>query len=304
MKKINLAVFFLWLSTGIASAQETTTQATPEPSIGLTSSELLVVALLLFAVILLVATAFIFKAFKQLYTEQIHPVPYQKPAIPELLDYETWLALHKNKPGIWTKLMGLKPLAAEKDMLLPEAYDGIHELNNPSPTWFNLLFGATFLFAVGYLYYYHVADGPRQDTEYQTEMVKAAEEKRVFLAKFSTNYDEQSVKLDTKLIAKGKSVFDANCVACHGNNGQGTVGPNLTDEFWLHGGSVNEVFKTVKYGVPEKGMISWEKNLNAQNIAEVSNYIMSLQGTKPAGAKAPQGEKYMPKSATEAEVEK
>jgi cytochrome c oxidase cbb3-type subunit 3 len=299
MKKTNLSILFLLLSYGIVNAQESALQVIPEPSIGLSTTELLVIALLVFALVLLIAAISLFSAFKQMYKEQIHPTPYQKPAKPELLDYETWLKQHKKQSGIWTKLMGLKPIEAEKDMLLPEDYDGIRELNNPTPMWFNLLFGATLVFAAGYLYYYDIADGPKQDTEYETEMAKAADDKRIFLAKFATNVDESSVKVDSKLIANGKGVFDANCVACHGDKGQGLVGPNLTDEFWLHGGNINEVFKTIKYGVPEKGMVSWEKNLTSQNIAEVANYIMSLQGTKPAGAKAPQGEKFTPAAAAD-----
>lgn len=181
MKKTNLSILFLVLSYGIVNAQESAPQVIPEPSIGLSTTELLVIALLVFALVLLIAAISLFSAFKQMYKEQTHPTPYQKPVKPELLDYDTWLKQHKNQSGMWTKLLGLKPIEAEKDMLLPEDYDGIHELNNPTPTWFNLLFGATLVFAVGYLYYYHIADGPKQDTEYETEMAKAAEDKRIFL---------------------------------------------------------------------------------------------------------------------------
>ncbi|MCY1548105.1 cytochrome c oxidase, cbb3-type, subunit III [compost metagenome] len=128
-------------------------------------------------------------------------------------------------------------------------------------------------------------------------MAKAEVDKRKFLAQSTGSYDENSVKLDASLIANGKNVYDANCVACHGDQGQGgAVGPNLVDEYWLHGGSINDIFKTIKYGVPEKGMVSWEKNLSAKNISEVTNYIMSLSGTKPANAKAPQGELYKAES--------
>ena len=86
-------------------------------------------------------------------------------------------------------------------------------------------------------------------------------------------------------------MFATRCPPCHGNNAEGLVGPNLTDEYWLHGGGVKDVFKTIKYGVPEKGMIAWEKSLSAQQISDITNYVLSLKGTKPAGAKAPQGDK-------------
>ena len=87
------------------------------------------------------------------------------------------------------------------------------------------------------------------------------------------------------------AVYKANCVACHGEKGQGTVGPNLTDEFWIHGSKIDYVFKTIKYGVPEKGMMSWEKVLSPKQISEVSNYILSIKGTAPENPKAPQGDK-------------
>lgn len=262
------------------------------PSIGLTTSELLIVALFIFAFVALLATFIMLNTLKVIIKERNNPAPFVKYQAPEPLDYGEWLKLKNRKPNIWTKLLSLKPIEQEESLIIPHAYDGIHELNNPVPRWFNILFYGTMIFAVGYLYYYHIADGPKQDQEYATEMEKAAEDKRIFLARAAEKFDENSVKLDGALIENGKTVFNTNCVACHGEHGQGTVGPNLTDQFWLHGGSINDIFKTVKYGVAAKGMASWEKNLSSKNIAEVVNYIMSLQGTRPANPKAPQGEKY------------
>ncbi|WAC39905.1 cbb3-type cytochrome c oxidase N-terminal domain-containing protein [Pedobacter sp. SL55] len=233
-----------------------------------------------------------YKSFKVIYQESKNPTPY-KTKEDRKLEYEEWVKLNGEKPNIWTKLLSLKPLSAEKDLEIPHAYDGIKELNNPVPAWFNVLFYGTLIFAAGYLYYYHIGEhGERQDDEYKTEMAKADLAKQKFLAKNASSVDENSVKVDPSQIAVGKGVFDANCVACHGQNGEGLVGPNLTDEFWLHGGSVKDIFKVVKYGVPEKGMVSWEKNMSSANISAVTNYILSLQGSKPANPKAPQGEKY------------
>ncbi len=295
MKKIKwiLTGTFVPLATLYAKADDAAALVIPEPSIGLSTTELLVLALLLFAVVLLLASVTLFNAFKIMYREKDHPSPAQSPRTSEPLDYEAWLQKKKSNTGIWTKLLSLKPIEQEKDMVIPHAYDGIHELNNPVPTWFNVLFYGTLIFAAGYMYYYHIGEhGERQDDEYLTEMNKAELEKKAYLAKFAVSVDENSVKIDPSQIVVGKSIYDANCTACHGEHGEGLVGPNLTDEYWLHGGSVSDIFKVIKYGVPEKGMVSWEKNMSSSNISAVTNYILSLKDTKPANAKAPQGELY------------
>lgn len=293
MKKIKSVILLLFLSvTSFAQTQEAAQIVIPEPSLGLSTSEILIVALLLFAVVLLVVSIILFNAFKVMLKEQSNPTPYKKYEAGELLDYDEWVKQNKSKPNIWTKLLSLKPLEEEKNLEIPHSYDGIKELNNPVPHWFNFLFYGTMIFAVGYIYYYHFGGGARQDDEYKTELVNAELAKKKFLAKSGTAIDENTVKIDSTEILSGKGVYNANCIACHGENGEGLVGPNLTDEFWLHGGSPSDIFKVVKYGVPEKGMVSWEKNLSAKNISEVTNYIISLKGTKPANAKAPQGPKF------------
>ena len=269
-------------------------------SFNLSITEILIIALLVFVVVLLFVTIVLFNAFKITLKAQNNPQPYHKYETPVPLTYEDWLKQKKSKPNIWTKLLSLKPIEKEEELIIPHAYDGIHELNNPVPTWFNVLFYGSIIFGVGYFYYYHIGEyGPKQDQEYENEMVQAATDKKIFLAKSGEKYDESSVKVDQNLIVSGKQVFNTNCMACHGEKGEGTVGPNLTDEFWLHGGSIAAIFKTIKYGVPAKGMVSWEKNLSAKNIAELSNYILSLKGTKPANAKAPQGDVYKEESAVD-----
>lgn len=301
MKKFKLTVLLLSLTIGVfAQAKDAVAPIVPvaaPQSMGLSSSELLIIALLIFSAVLLAVTITLFNAFKVMYKVQADPNPYQPYQAESPIEFEDWLKQKKSKPNFWTKILSLKPLEEEKGMIIPHSYDGIQELNNPVPAWFNILFFGTIIFAAGYLFYYHVGEyGQRQDTEYETEIAKAASDKRKFLAMSGTSIDESSVKIDASQIVAGKGVFDANCIACHGDKGQGLVGPNLTDEFWLHGGSINDIFKTVKYGVPEKGMVSWEKNLSAANISEVSNYIISLKDTKPAGPKEPQGVKYEDKS--------
>jgi cytochrome c oxidase cbb3-type subunit 3 len=198
------------------------------------------------------------------------------------------------KPGIWERLLDLKPLAQEKDIMMEHTFDGIAELDNPTPGWFMWLFYSTIAFAICYMAYFHVFHfGKMQEEEYAIEMKTAAAEKEAYLAKSADKVDENSVKQtsDNAVLNSGKAIFQSNCVACHGDHAQGVVGPNLTDEFWLHGGKINNLFKTIKYGVPEKGMISWEKTLSPKQISDVANYILSLKGSMPASPKAPQGTK-------------
>lgn len=193
----------------------------------------------------------------------------------------------------WNNFLGLKPIEQEDSLKIEDhEYDGIAELNNPIPIWFNALFYSTVVFAVGYLLIYHVFGiGLNQDQEYHKEMAKAEKEKAEYLSKSANAYDENTVEIDATgtLAANGKAIFTANCQACHGQAGEGTIGPNLTDRFWLHGGEIKDIFKTVKYGVPDKGMVPWEQTLTPAQIAEVSNYIVTLRDTKPANPKAAEG---------------
>jgi cytochrome c oxidase cbb3-type subunit 3 len=200
----------------------------------------------------------------------------------------------KPKAEVWHKLLSLRPMSEEKELIIPHEYDGIQELNNPTPGWFMVLFYASIIFAIGYLLIYHVFNiGQLQDAEYKTEVAQADAAKKIYLSKTANRVDESTVKLvsDAAVLAEGKAVYKQSCVPCHGESAQGVVGPNLTDEYWLHGNKIGDVFKTVKYGVTAKGMPTWEKQLSPKQIADVSNYILSLQGTNPAGAKEPQGEK-------------
>jgi cytochrome c oxidase cbb3-type subunit 3 len=198
----------------------------------------------------------------------------------------------KQKGEIWNKLLSLKPLSEEKDLLMEHEFDGIQELDNPTPAWFMWLFYSTITFAVCYLLIYHVFGlAPLQYDEYKIEVAQADAAKRVYLSKQANRVDENTVKLvtDPAVLAAGKVVFTQTCVACHGDHAQGVVGPNLTDDYWLHGGKITDIFKTIKYGIASKGMPTWEKQLSPKQISDVSNYVKSLRGTHPAGAKEPQG---------------
>ncbi|MGN6398595.1 MAG: cbb3-type cytochrome c oxidase N-terminal domain-containing protein [Mucilaginibacter sp.] len=200
----------------------------------------------------------------------------------------------KPKGEVWNKLLSLKPLSEEKKLVMEHEYDGIQELDNPIPAWFMYLFYITIAFAFCYLLVYHVFGvGQLQYAEYKTEMAQAEAAKKIYLSKQANRVDETTVKLvtDPQVISAGQAIFTQNCMACHGDHAQGNVGPNLTDDYWLHGGKINDVFKTIKYGVLAKGMPTWEKQLSPKQISDVANYVKSLHGTNPAGAKAPQGTK-------------
>jgi cytochrome c oxidase cbb3-type subunit III len=239
---------------------------------------LVLVTLVIFAIVILFVVFGIFQTLKQIDGER-------SGKITEAFSFDVW----------WKSLTGAVPLENEAVILLHHNYDGIRELDNHLPPWWKYLFYATIVFAVVYMLDYHVwYSSPNQEDEYLQEVAVAEKQIEAFQTKNANSIDENSVKLlvsDSKVVAKGKEIFTGKCVACHGAAGEGGVGPNLTDEFWLHGGTVSSIFKTIKNGVPEKGMISWKATLKPNEMQDVSNYIVSLGGTNPPNGKAPQGEK-------------
>lgn len=187
-----------------------------------------------------------------------------------------------------------KELASEK-LMNDHSYDGIQELDNFMPPWLQYVFSGTILFAVVYFSFYTIFGfGKTGIEEYEEELQIAALEAEVRGASALASLDETNVEVDGSAtgLSSGQTIFEANCAACHAIDGGGGIGPNLTDEYWLHGGSIRDVFTVVKYGVIEKGMVPWEDQLNPQEIQQVSSYILSLKGTSPAVPKASQGELY------------
>jgi cytochrome c oxidase cbb3-type subunit 3 len=157
------------------------------------------------------------------------------------------------------------------------------------------MFYISIIIAVTYFGYYEVLGlGDSSIVEYEKEMAQAEKAKKLRLAALGSQIDENSVTLaDAAGIEAGQVEFIGKCAACHLADGRGSVGPNLTDKYWLHGGSLKDIFKTVKYGVPAKGMIAWESQLIPVQIQNVSSFILSLQGTTPATPKDSQGELYV-----------
>lgn len=212
---------------------------------------------------------------------------------------------------VFTQLMQAltraRALEEEKDIMLDHDYDGIKELDNSLPPWWKWMFYLCIVWAFFYLVNYHIVpiwnSGVLQDEEYTAEMEEGKRLLAEYKKKAADFVDENTVTMpeDKAVIAKGKAKFDEVCAACHGTQGQGDVGPNLTDPYWLHGGSIKDIFKTIKYGVPEKGMISWQDQLKASEMQALAGYILTLQGTNPANPKEPQGSLYNPAAADSAQ---
>lgn len=202
----------------------------------------------------------------------------------------------KKKKFAWfEKLNNTKSVddQSEAAINLGHDYDGIGELDNPTPPWWQWGFVITVIFSVVYMWTHHVSkSAPTQFEELAMANVKAEELQKAYLANSANKIDENTVTLLTENsdLLEGKTTFTAQCAACHGVDGGGIVGPNLTDEYWLHGGDIKDIFRTIKYGVPEKGMKSWKDDFSPKKIAQIASYIHSLKGTKPASPKAPEGE--------------
>lgn len=198
------------------------------------------------------------------------------------------------KQDIWTgALNDAVPVEREGEIMMDHEYDGIRELDNNLPPWWIYGFYGTIVFAIVYLGYYHVTGkGDLQIAQYEKQMEEGKRQKEEYLAKVAAKVDENSVVAftDEAKLEKGKQIFMDFCAACHGRGGEGGVGPNFADEYWLHGGGIVNVFKTIKYGVPAKGMIAWESQLTPPQMQEVASYILTLKGTNPANPKEPQGE--------------
>jgi len=214
------------------------------------------------------------------------------------------IALADAKPAVswWDKANSFKPMEQEVDILLDHDYDGIRELDNRLPPWWLYGFYCCILFAIVYLWRYHVSESaPLSKEEYEISMREAAVEQEAYLLKAANKVDETNVKqlTDPSDIEAGKRVFQSICFSCHGKAGEGgQVAPNLTDDYWLHGGNIKDVFKTIKYGWPEKGMKSWKDDYSPLQIEQIASYVKSLHGTNPPNAKAPQGVLYIDSTAT------
>lgn len=191
------------------------------------------------------------------------------------------------------QLTDAKPIEQEHTILLDHNYDGIMELDNNLPPWWKYLFYVTIVFSIIYMINYHVINiWPLSDQEYKDE-IALAELQKANMAGAMINENTVTALTDIAALSAGKEIFVKYCAACHGQKGEGLVGPNLTDDYWIHGGGIKNIYRIVVNGVIEKGMLSWKAQLKPQQIQEVGSYILSLYGTNPPNAKAPQGEKWV-----------
>jgi cytochrome c oxidase cbb3-type subunit 3 len=174
-------------------------------------------------------------------------------------------------------------------------YDGILELDHPVPRWFHALFYGSIAFAILYSGWYFLGPALKLTDEWERDSKALAYQ--LYVARQSAPVPTELGEAELAAWARdpartqaGSKVYASKCAACHGANGQGSIGPNLTDDHWLHGGSLVEVARSVREGIPDKGMPPWGAVIGAEEVHAVTAYIRSLRGTNPPDAKAPQGE--------------
>lgn len=240
--------------------------------------------MLLAAIIVLVACIYVFRVITLLFKTK------EELVIEESGGTDLWVNIRKR--FITGDLVSVEK---EKDIMLDHAYDGISELNNFMPPWLKYVFYICIVWSIGYVAYYLVFNlgmNPEQEYQYELAVAEKKAEARKLLASAGITEDNAEFIQDAVVLAKAEKLYVDNCAACHRADGGGSVGPNLTDDYWIHGGSVKDIFKIIKYGVAEKGMIPWKDKLTPEEMQGISSYILTLQGTNPENPKAPQGEKF------------
>lgn len=206
----------------------------------------------------------------------------------------------------YKKLLGSKPIEQEGEIILDHNYDGIKELDNSLPPWWLYGFYATIIFGVIYMVRYHVLNADDQFAEYEIEYAEAqrAIEEYKKTAKNLVDINTVEILTETADLNAGQKVFETNCVVCHMADGGGGIGPNLTDEYWILGGGIKNVFKSVSEGGRDgKGMVAWKASLKPLEIAQVSSYLLQFQGTTPANPKDPEGDIWVDESAESTDSE-
>lgn len=237
--------------------------------------------------VVLLLVVFYLMNFMKWILREINPKPIDAPA------EESWWS------KLIIKLTDVVPVEKEEVVMTDHEYDGIRELDNNLPPWWVYGFYLTIIVSFVYIFHFHVfKTGDLQAAEYNREMADAKAEVDAYLKSQANNVDETNAEIltDAASLSEGKTIFETNCWQCHKMDGGGQTGPNLTDDYWIHGGDIKDVFKSVKYGVTSKSMPSWKDQLTPIQIHKVSSYVKSLVGTKPAEPKAPEGDLYSEKA--------
>ena len=251
------------------------------------SQETLVTWLVLIVIVIAILVLMV-----AIYTLNVLKVTLDQETEPETSKVE------KKSIWFWDRFNKRVPQEQEASILLDHNYDGIRELDNHLPPWWTAFFYFSIVFGVIYMFVYHVFNiAPLPGELYD---ISIAEAKTASAAKLAEDgeggagIDESTVVFsdDAAVLENGKKIYDMQCASCHRNDGGGSIGPNLTDSYWLHGGSVGDIFTAIKYGIPQKGMISWEPLLSPEQMSDVTSYIITMEGTNPPDAKSPQGDLY------------
>ncbi len=202
----------------------------------------------------------------------------------------------------WDKMNNSVEIEKEEDVQLDHDYDGIKELDNALPPWWVYGFYLTIIFSGIYVWRYHISgSAPLQVQELKNDIAQAEIQQALYNEQNAAKVDENTItySADAGMISEGSKLFAKNCVACHATDGGGGTGPNLTDDYWKHGGDIKDIFRTISKGVPEMGMIAWGGILTAKDVANLANYVKSIKGAKTTAPKAPEGTLYNEQNATE-----
>jgi len=285
-----VTTLFILISTG-ALAQSSTPSFWDDPFNSPMLTLVVVLALLSVTIVLMIFLVFYLLRVMNILTHEAEVARAKKLGLPLTVKqswFEQWLE----------RFNASVPVAKEADIDTGHSYDGIRELDNHLPPWWKGLFYGTIAWAVVYLIAYHVTNSlPLSEEEYRAELASADEQARILRASRPVEaIDENTLSYspDPTILENGRKVFaSSNCGQCHRNDGAGNnIGPNLTDQYWIHGGSIKNIFVTINKGVVEKGMPAWGRAMSAQDVRNVAFYIMSLQGSNPANPKAPQGDLF------------
>lgn len=255
---------------------------------------------LLMVLLILIAIEVILKSVENVMFQTLNADAQERYLIAKnkKVEFSWWNTLYR-------KLTKSRSIDREQEIILDHNYDGIRELDNVLPPWWVYMFYATIVFGLIYLVRFHITGDYTQIEEYEQEVAAAQLEVEEYKKTAKNLVDINTVEVLTGAgdLAAGEKIFTANCVACHMADGGGGIGPNLTDEYWILGGGIKNVFSTISEGGRDgKGMVAWKNSLKPLEMAQVASYLLQFQGTTPANPKAPEGEIWVDPDAPAKEV--